>query len=349
MRRTLALAVLAVLAACGPSISTPKNEGISTVPLAPASAPNVLAHAAIGFSVDTPQRAATAASQGVTATFLYSGLPPRSSALYAALTAHHIAMIDASISGYLDEWECYRILTIKPPPKGYRWCYPGETGIKTVAQLLQKIKPVLERDARLGAAGFWILDDWPYWDSGSAHDVLPQIRSEIAEIDPGKPTIGGFAGTVGKLKGPVGWYPGTGKNYSNAGCDAVGWYNYSPFGKTRPSNGDDLDWSMSRLLPAIANTLEHLGWNEKTHPLIGIGQAWSGSYSGKYYQPGLSAEQMRTQAEGFCGFGASSISWYAWDDSGFESRTQTPNSSPVISAGIAEGIAACRQVWGSPK
>jgi hypothetical protein len=54
---------------------------------------------------------------------------------------------------------------------------------------------------------------------------------------------------------------------------------------------------------------------------------------------------MREQAKAFCDFGATYIGWYAWDDGGYDSRTQTPNNSPVIADGIAAGIAACRQVW----
>jgi hypothetical protein len=54
---------------------------------------------------------------------------------------------------------------------------------------------------------------------------------------------------------------------------------------------------------------------------------------------------MLEQAEGFCNFGATYIGWYAWDDSGFEPRTETPNNSPAISAGIAAGIKACRAIW----
>lgn len=344
MQRTFALVACLSISAC--SVAAPiQHDVLPSSSLARAASTSVLDHQAIGFSVDTPARAVIASRQGVTATILYNGLPAPGSALAVALREHGISAIDGSISNYLDRWECYRIKTVKPPPSAYPWnCYPSQIYYKSVAQLLAAIKPLVERDAKLGASGYWILDDWPYWDPGSAHNVLPQIRSLIAGIAPGKPAICGFAGTVGKA-GYVGWDKGTGYNYSNAGCDAVGWYNYSNFGITTPSNGNALDWTMKALLSAQAATLHKYGWVQKTHPLIGIGQAWGGHYDGKYYQPGLSTAQMRTQAQAFCRFGATSISWYAWDDSGWEAGTETPETSTAVADGVVDGLAACRSVW----
>jgi hypothetical protein len=54
---------------------------------------------------------------------------------------------------------------------------------------------------------------------------------------------------------------------------------------------------------------------------------------------------MRTQAKAFCEYGARYVGWYAWDDSGFESRTETPNDSAIVTAGIADGIHACHAIW----
>jgi hypothetical protein len=102
---------------------------------------------------------------------------------------------------------------------------------------------------------------------------------------------------------------------------------------------------MKALLPAMAHSLERYGWHIKHTPLLGIGQAWSGRFGARDYQPGLSVTQMEQQARGFCAFGADSISWYAWDDSGFVAQTQTPNNSAVIASGIAAGINACKSIW----
>jgi len=310
-------------------------------------------HAIIGFSVDRPERAATAARQGINATILYSGSPAPGSSLEKALSAHGIAVVDASVSGVLFDWECHRTHTIKPPPSSYKYnpyCRTDEDPkIDSPAVVLHYVGQILAQDAkRPYVVGYWVLDDWAWWDPGSAHELLQRIHALIEKQTPGLPAICGFGAGVAR-PGKVDWDPGTAANYSNGGCDIVGWYNYSPFGRRHPSNGEQLDWSMKALLPAMAQSLEKRGWQLSQTPLYGIGQAWGGSYENKFYQPGLYRDEMLAQAEGFCKFGATYIGWYAWDDSGFESRTETPNNSPRISAGIAAGIKACEQVWGSKR
>lgn len=100
-----------------------------------------------------------------------------------------------------------------------------------------------------------------------------------------------------------------------------------------------------KALPAMARSLAKHGWDIATTPLYGIGQAWAGSYDGNHYQPGLTRGEMLDQARAFCEFGAAYAGWYAWDDSGYNARTHTPNDSRTIAAGIAEGVAACRKIW----
>ena len=343
MKRGIALFAAFTVAACG-------GGGQPPIGLNPAPAPafsGVLSRAAIGFSVDTPPRASTAAREGITGTILYGSAPAPGSPLAKALASNGISTIDGGVSSDLYYWECYRTLTVKPPPHGYTWCSKYEKQIKSTAALLRAVEALLRKDAnRPYVTGYWVLDDWPWWDYGSAHDVLQQVRAAIARMTPGRPAVCGFGAGVGR-PGKIEWDPGLARNYSNEGCDAVAWYVYSPFGVTHPSKGRDLDWSMTALLPAIARSLQRHGWQMQRTPLVGIGQAWSGSYNRKYYQPGLSRTQVRAQAEAFCRFGAASIAWYAWDDSGFEARTQTPNDSPVIAAGISDGLSACKAVWGA--
>ncbi|HET6277054.1 MAG TPA: hypothetical protein VFE16_14085 [Candidatus Cybelea sp.] len=349
--RTLAVFASSVaIAACdAPQLSAPSvppaggNAALQTL-LQP--------HAIIGFSIDTPKRAATAARQGITATILYGGSPAPGSALQEALHASGISVIDGGISGVLFYWECHRTHTVKPPPSshGYNpYCRTDEDPhVDSVKAALRDVGEILKRDAeRPYVAGYWVLDDWAGWDPGSGRELLQKVHALIADETPGLPAICGFGAAVLR-PGKVGWDAGTGANYSKGGCDVVGWYNYSPFGRRRPSNGKQLDWTMKSLLPAMASTLEKRGWRIARTPLYGIGQAWGGSYEKKYYQPGLTRGEMLAQARAFCEFGASYIGWYAWDDSGFESRTETPNDSHVVAAGIAAGINACRAVW-SPR
>jgi hypothetical protein len=95
----------------------------------------------------------------------------------------------------------------------------------------------------------------------------------------------------------------------------------------------------------MANSLKKRGWNLAGAPLYGIGQAWAGSYDKHFFQPGLTRGEMLAQAKAFCQFGATYIGWYAWDDSGDNRQTHTPNNSSVIGAGITAGIAACKTIW----
>ncbi len=323
-----------------------------TVPFAPldSARQTVLQnHAVIGFSVDSPRRAAKAAQEGITSTILYGGSPAPKSALESALKAHAITVIDAGISGILFDWECHRTHTIKPPPSSYPYNYYCRTDedphVKSEAVVLHDVSNLLERDVdRKYVAGYWVLDDWASWDPGSAHELLQKVHALIVAKTPGRPAICGFGAGVAK-PGKVDWDPGTAANYSTGGCDVVGWYNYSPFGRRHPSLGKALDWTMKALLPAMQRSLEKKGWEIAKTPLYGIGQAWGGSYEKRYFQPGLTRGEMVDQAKAFCSFGADYIGWYAWDDSGFDSRTQTPNSSAAIAAGMAAGLSTCGKIW----
>jgi len=63
------------------------------------------------------------------------------------------------------------------------------------------------------------------------------------------------------------------------------------------------------------------------------------------YQPGLTRSEIVDQTSAFCRFGAQYVGCYAWDDSGFESRTHTPNNSDAIGDGMLAAIGACRAIW----
>lgn len=349
MRRELCDRLTALVASLAVAGCTPAQLAVPPAPIGSAQGPGLQSHAIIGFSVDTPKRAAKAASEGIDTTILYGGAPAPKSALEAALKAHSIRVVDAGISGILFYWECHRTHTVKPPPRSYShnwYCATDEDPhIKNEAVVLRDVTTLLERDAdRKYVVAYWVLDDWPGWDPGSARELLQKIHALIVAKTPGRPAICGFGAGVAK-PGKVDWDPGTAANYSNGGCDVVGWYNYSPFGRRHPSLGKRLDWTMKALLPAMARSLEKKGWDIAKTPLYGIGQAWSGPYDKRHYQPGLTRHEMLEQAAAFCSFGATYVGWYAWDDSGYEAGTQTPNNSATIAAGIAAGIKACRQVW----
>jgi hypothetical protein len=349
---TIALPV--ILAACvgNPThgFVLPAGQGAAGAALASKGA-NPLTHAIVGFTVDTPQRAANAASQGIGATILYGNSPGPQSPLAKALQANNMMTIDGSVSSELQYWECHRTHTVKPAPGGRNdYCRTDEKPrVDSERVVLHDVSLELDKDAsRPYVRGFWVLDDWPYWDYGSARGLLQKIHALIAAKAPNEPAICGFAAGLGR-PGRIEWQSGLAANYSNDGCDMVGWYVYSPFGRRKPSSGQDLDWSMKALLPAMRDSLAKHGWSLSHAPLVGIGQAWSGRYGEAYYQPGLSRNQMRTQAHAFCAFGASAIAWWAWDDEAYRPKTKTPETSATIVAGIADGIGACRNVWASRK
>jgi hypothetical protein len=348
----MALALASSAQACGGvRVAVPAAE--RAVPLgaqAPAAhSAHGLTHAIVGFLVDTPQRAALAASQGIDATILYGNSPPPNSALAKALQAHGIVEIDGEVSSELQYWECHRTHTVAPPPGGRNdYCHDDyKPRIDSERVVLHDVSIELDKDAtRSYVRAFWVLDDWPYWDYGSARGLLQKIHALIAAKAPHEPAICGFGAELAR-PGKINWERGLADNYSNGGCDMVGWYVYAPFGRLKPSNGQDLDWSMQSLLPAMRDSLARHGWSLDRAPLLGIGPAWAGRYGERYYQPGLSRKQMETQASAFCTFGATSISWWAWDDGAYKPKTKTPETSKTIAAGIAGGIQACKNVWNS--
>lgn len=318
--------------------------GLCLVTVAPAHAAAPV-HLIVGFGIDTPARVTSAASVGITTAILYNGPPDPNSPFGQALTANHINVIDARFSDELSRWECYRTHTVAPPPPHNTYCRrEPKPRITSEQSVLSDIDGFLAGDAANPlVVGYWVLDDWPFWDAGSATQLLADVHAHIQQATPGYPAVCGFAASV-QAPGNIGWNAAHALNYSNAGCDMVGWYLYAYGVHNRHDDGSGLDWSMSSVLPAMAQSLSQQGWDPSVTPLLGIGQAWAGRYAG-HYQPGLTSAEMQTQAQAFCANGATSIGWYGWDDSGFRRRTDTPNNSAVIDTGITDGIAACQQLW----
>jgi hypothetical protein len=299
-------------------------------------------HLVIGFGPRQPRYVPGAAALGITADILYDGPPRPKSSFGRALANAHITAIDARVSDELHYWECHRTHTVAPPPQGRanNYCATDiEPTVDSNEVVLAKIREYLREDASNPlVSGYWVLDDWPYWDGGSARTLLQEVHAEIEEVTPGYPAICGFGGAVEEDGQPGGFELSTAANYSSSGCDMVGLYNYAE-PVSSPSDGEGFEWTMRLLLPEEGEDLADFGWVEADTPLIGIGQAWSGLVGKHEYQPGLSSAQMVAQAQAFCSYGASSIGWYGWE--GFKGRTQTPDNSSVIQQGIEEGAAAC--------
>jgi hypothetical protein len=299
-------------------------------------------HLVVGFGPDKARLVPSAAAIGITADILYEGPPQPKTPLGRALAQAHITAIDARVSDELHAWECHRTHTVAPPPNDGSNSYCA-TDIDPTADstqvVLARAREYLREDAENPlVGGYWVLDDWPYWDGGSARQLLDEVHAEIEEVTPGYPAICGFGGEVEGNGEPRRFDPSTAANYSSAGCDMVGVYNYAdPVSK--PSDGEGFEWTMGRLLKEEGEDLGGFGWVNSETPLLGIGQAWSGRVGKHEYEPGLSSAQMVAQAQAFCSNGASSIGWYGWE--GFKAPTHTAANSSVIQQGIKEGAAAC--------
>jgi hypothetical protein len=301
-----------------------------------------------GFSIDTVARVDNAASLGINTAINYGTPFTSSDPVGAEMRAKGMHEIDGGFASELFYYECHRTHTVVPPPAGTPNSFCATDVIPSMnseAVLLAAIDAKLQADAANPLIiGYWISDDWNLWDAGSARIVLQDIKKQILQNTPYKPAICGFGVDIGQ-PGTNSWDSRIALNYSNAACNMVGIYAYPPASPSS-SNGSQLDYTMQSPLAAVLSSLKSLGWNSSVTPLIGIGQAFAGSYAGISYEPGITRFQMVAQATAFCKAGAISIGWYAWDDSGFDSQALTPMTSMEIQDGVVDGIAACQGIWG---
>ncbi|TMF48250.1 MAG: hypothetical protein E6I32_07955 [Chloroflexi bacterium] len=303
----------------------------------------------VGFSINTVARVDNAANLGINTAFNYNTPFTPSDPVGAEMQAKGMHEVDAGFASELFYYECHRTHSVAPPPAGTpnTFCVTDyNPSINSETALLAAVDAKLQADAANPLiVGYWISDDWNLWDAGSARTVLQDIHTHILQHTPRRPAICGFGVDV-MPPGVSAWDPRISLNYSNAACDMVGIYAY-PAAAPTYSNGSQLDYTMSAPLAAVFKSLKSLGWNSSVTPLIGIGQAFAGSYAGTSYEPGINRFQMVAQATAFCKAGAVSIGWYAWEDSGFDSSALTPMTSADVQYGVVDGIAACQAMWGA--
>jgi len=308
------------------------------------------AHIIGGFSIDTPERATQAALDGVRVALEYNPPPSENGTLGRKLLSLHMRVIDGYISSYLSGYECHRIKTVKPHPAGQEdYCradnYPNLTDKNVLlAAIAAHLKEVQDNQLVIG---YWVLDDWPSWDAGSARQILVKIRDLIQYYTPGLPAICGFGGFIHPGH-TYGWGDWIADNFSPQGCDFVGFYIYAPDvpDTVQAPSPDVYGWSMSALLPAMFASLQQRGWDMRKEPLIGIGQAFGGPISNtSNYWVTPDAKDIETQSKSFCEHGATGLAFYSWDDTKFGPKTQTPLNDSEIEIGIQKGIRACYQYW----
>lgn len=310
-----------------------------------------LNHITAGFSIDSVARVDNAASLGVNTAFIYGTPFTPSDPTGAEMQAKGVHEVDAGLASQLFYYECHRTHTVAPPPSGAANNYcatDSHPSLDSENALLAAIDAKLQADAANSLiVGYWVLDDWPLWDSGSAKIVLQDIHSHIVSHTPSYPAICGFGLIIDKPTSND-WLPELALNYSNGGCDMIGIYSYVGRYPSKVA-GSQFDFSMKLGLASAFQSLQQQGWNESNTPLIGIGQAFAGLYGGTRYEPGITSSEMQTQATAFCHAGASSIGWYAWDDSGFGNQTLQPTTSAKVQKGIKGSIGACQGIWTTPK
>lgn len=319
---------------------------------APTSPSNVFysTHILGGFSIDTPGRATNAGEDGIQIAFEYSQPPSEQGLLGQKFQSIHMQVIDGAIWGYIYDYECHHTRELKPQLLGAgQYCQSDpDPSLSSTDALLAIIATHLKQVKDNGLIiGYWVLDDWVQWDAGSAKPLLMKIHQLIQRYTPGRPAICGFGGIVG-LHQKYGWEDWIADNFSPQGCDAVGLYIYtSTMANTTPiTSPDAYNWSMAGVLPAMFSSLQKRGWSIAKEPFIGIGQAFGGPIArtiNHWVTP--TAKDIEIQSKSFCEHGASGLTFYAWDDSGFSPATQTPMTSSRITLGIRDGIAACKQYW----
>lgn len=308
-------------------------------------------HLVGGFTIDTPARTMNAATNGVQVTFEYGQPTAEDSVLGQKLQSLNMKVIDGYISSMLHYYECHRTEELMPYLVGPgQYCKEDSDPSLTNANvLLAMIAAHLKQEkGNQLIMGYWVLDDWVQWDAGSAGRLLVKIHNLIQQYTPGRPAICGFGGSIGRNQGYQ-WADWLADNFTPQGCDAVGLYIYTPSlpNTTPAASPDAYNWSMSGILPAMFASLQQEGWNIKKEPLIGIGQAFGGPIATDNYWVTPSAKDIEIQSKSFCEHGATGLTFYAWDISGFGPMTQTPMNSPEIQMGIHNGIAACNSQWNS--
>ncbi len=308
-------------------------------------------HLVGGFTIDTPDRAARAAANGIQAAFEYGQPPAEDSVLGQKLQSLHMRVIDGYISSTLHYYECHRIKVLNPSlPEWTQYCqrdyYPylndEHVLLGSIAAHLRQVKenPLV--------IGYWVLDDWISWDAGSARQILIDIHKLIQQYTPGRPAICGLGGGYIGQGTTYRWIDWVADNFSPQGCDRVGLYVYTPsLPDTTPmSSPDTYNWSMSGLLPTIFASLEKRGWDIMKEPLIGIVQAFGGPRARtNLYWVTPTAKDIEIQSRSFCEHGATGLAFYGWNDSEFGPTTQTPMNNTEIEIGIQRGIAGCKHYW----
>ncbi len=170
-----------------------------------------------GFSATTTAQIANAAQDGVQTIFYYGNPPAQNSVLGQSLQSLHMKIVDGFISSNLHYYECQKARTLKPPPYGLN-SYCGQASYPTFAgdnAFLARIAAHLKQSqSNPLILGYWVLDDWAWWDAGGARQLLIQIHALIQQYTPARPAICGFGASL-TTNHTFGWNDWLANNFSS--------------------------------------------------------------------------------------------------------------------------------------
>lgn len=216
-------------------------------------------------------------------------------------------------------------------------------GADQLAQIEEQVKHHLLL-TRLddSVAGYWVLDDYA-GDVRPAIELVHRLVQDENLLDrQARPTVCGFGGDLDDSERPPAKtraaFDLALRNFTSTGCDAVALYPYR-----RPAAGRNaqVDWSMHDLLPYMQRRLREKGWDPATQPLVGIPQTFAFGRA-----PAPTPADIATQTGAYCAAGASSIVFYAWNDSYSGPKAQLFNA-PDLRQGVADSLGVCQSQWAS--
>lgn len=257
------------------------------------------------------------------------------------LSAHHIRCLDNTLWGIVAEAFHARC------PEKNTGCSLTNADEEAILSKVDKHLQAIGNDPNV--AGFWFLDDDP---GGQVISVMEKIRRRVGDQNQFyrivRPTVCGLGERLDYKKSPSdaqftkshSYFRRALENYSPAACDRVALYLY---GENTYPDPAGIDWSMSDLLPYMLTVLKKRGWNPARDPLVGVVDAFS--FPWKAGEPNFVEprhDDIVTQTEAYCKWGASSILFYAWDDSVSDPRKHEGYNSPQLVQAVVDGVQSCR-------
>lgn len=204
--------------------------------------------------------------------------------------------------------------------------------------------------------GFWVQDD----NHGHIKEFLKKVHMLIAEHNKTsvvrRPSVCAYGGqldyknalTDTSFSQKDDSFTSAVENFSPEGCDIVALY---PYGYSYVNDERAVDWTMERVLPFMLNLLKEKGWSADQIPLMAVPQV-----SGYTWKPDIQVgrqvvhstyQSVLTQTEAYCKNGATSVLFYAWDDTSEDPGKQQAFNNEDMRRGILDGIEKCRTSWGS--